>query len=233
MCASLDKFCVAVVESEFKTARPGQRRWTEVEDELLRRLHGHVTDAEIGEILGRSETGVMIHWKRDLHLPAPTTDPAYITARRIADALGADNHKSPMWIDRGIMPGEYLPRRDNQLHRRVLWTDFIGWLQDPQNWVWFDIDKVKDEGFREIIKQAKEKWEDEWWTTPKVAEYHHVTPKDVLRYIMLGKIKARHVVNIGGRNRGRWAYWFVLRSEATREDLVFKHNKKWMEMQNG
>jgi len=226
MSIDLNEFCTAVVESEFKIASLCQKRWTEEEDELLRRLHGHLTDKEIGEILGRNENGVIIHWKRELHLPAPTTDPAYITGRRIADALGADNHKPPMWIDRGILPGEYLPRKDNQLHRRVLWHDFIEWLQNPQNWVWFNIEKVKDDGLREIITQAKEKWGDEWWTTKKVAEYHHVSPKDVLRYIMAGRIKARHVVNIGARSCCRWAFWFVLRSEATRKDLVFKHNKR-------
>src|SRR4030042_63260 len=226
MCSDLEKFCEAVVESEFIIAKPSQRRWTEAEDKLLRRLHGHITDSEIGEILGRSKIAVELRWKRDLHLPAPMTDPAYISARKIADALGADNHKSPMWIDLGIMPGEYLPRMDNQLHRRVLIHDFIEWLQDPQNWVWFNIDKVKDEGLRKIIQVAKEKWGDEWWKTTQVAEYHHVTSKDVLRYIKLGRIKARHVRNITGRNRGTWAYGFVLRSEATKKDLIFKHNQK-------
>jgi len=226
MCASLDEFCEAIVESEFMETRPCRRRWTEEEKAILRRWHGHITDEEIGEILGRSEIGVMMYWKRELHLPAPMTDPAYISGRKIAELLGADSHQSPMWIDRGIMPGEYLPRRDNRLHRRVLWSDFIEWIKNPENWVWFHIEKVKDEGLREIIREAQKEWADEWWTTRQVADFHHVTPKDVLRYIGLGRIKARHVVNISGRDRGRWAYWFVLRSEATRKELVFIHNRK-------
>jgi hypothetical protein len=221
MCDSLDDFCEALVTSEREQVTGNERRWTEEEEALLARLHGHVSDATIAEMLGRSEVGVIIHWKREMHLSPPTTDPDYITALRIALALGTDVHKTASWIDRGIMPGEYIPRRDNHLHRRVLRTDFIAWLQDPQNWVWFDFEKVKDAELRQLISEAREKWGDEWWKTPQVARYHGVHVHDVKRYIKLGRIKARRVDNIGGRDRATWAYWFVLKSEATRKDLVF------------
>lgn len=219
--SSLDEFCDALVESELLQSPPNGRHWTEAEDDLLRKYHGYLTDARIAEILGRSETGVVIRWKRELHMPPPTSDPAYITALRIARALGIDAHNTAMWVDRGILPGEYIPRRDNHLRRRVLRTDFIAWLQDPQNWVWFNPNKVKDETLRQVIREAQEKWGDEWWTTRQVADHHGVHTNDVLRYIKHGKIAARQVVNIGGRDRGTWAFWFVLRSEATRKDLVF------------
>ena len=223
---SLDEFCDAVVESAMMDVPAGRRPWSDEEDKILRRLNGHLLDEQIGEILGRSAVAVHLHSERDLHLPRPTVDPQYITALRIAKALGTDVHKTASWIDRGILPGEYIPRRDNHLHRRVLRTDFIAWLTDPENWVWFDLKKVKDQALQELLRTAQEKWGDEWWTTRQVADHHGVTINDVQRYIVkLGRIKARHVVNIGGRDRGTWAYWFVLRSEATRPDLHFVRNK--------
>jgi hypothetical protein len=223
--SSLDDFCDALVESAVQDIPAGRRAWSEEEDAVLRRLNGRMLDEEIGEILGRSGIAVHLRSERELHLPRPTVDPEYITAYRIAKALGTDVHKTSAWIDRGILLGEYMPRRDNKLHRRVRRTDLIEWLTDHENWVWFDTSKVKDEALRELIRQAQEKWGDEWWTTRQVADHHHVDVNDVTRYIKHGKIQARHVVNIGGRDRGTWAYWFVLKSEATREDLVFVHNK--------
>jgi hypothetical protein len=223
--SSLDEFCDALVESAMLDIPSGRRTWTEAEDALLRRLNGHLLDEEIGELLGRTAVAVHLHCERDLRLPRPTTDPAYITAYRIATALGTDVHKTAAWIDRGLLPGEYIPRRDNHLHRRVLRTDFLAWLTNPENWVWFEPSKVRDEGLRELLRQAQEKWGDEWWTTRQVADHHGVGVGDVTRYIKQGKIMARHVANIGGRDRATWAYWFVLKSEATRPDLVFVKKK--------
>jgi len=200
------------------------RHWTEEDDRLLRGLHGFLTDEQIGEILGRSKCAVTNRWKRDLHLPPPTSDPSYITTRRIAEALGVDNHIPPRWVDRGIMPGEYIPRHDDQLHRRVKLDIFLDWLIDPQNWIWFDIHKVINPDLKELLIQKAKEWGDEWWTTNQVAAYHHVINKDVLRYIKAGRIKAIQAHNRSCRNKDYWAFWFILRSEATRPDLKFIHN---------
>ena len=197
------------------------RMWTSQEEDLLRSYHGHLTDEQIGELLGRTRVAVEIHWKRELHLPAPTTDPDYITTRRIALLLGLDNHITPSWVDRGILPGEYIPRHDDQLHRRVLRTVFFKWLFEPEHWIWFDIHRVPDPELRELLEQAERDWGDEWWTTNQVAEYHHVNNKDVLRYINAGRIQAIQAHNRSGRNQDHWANWYILRSEATRPEIVF------------
>jgi hypothetical protein len=202
------------------------RQWTEEEDNILRRLHGHLTDQQIGEILGRSKIAVTIHWKRELHLPSPTKDPDYITAYRIARALGVDNHVTPTWIDRGILPGEYIPREDDQLWRRVRIDIFLDWLMDPMNWIWFNIHKVTNPDLKELLAQKEKEWGDEWWTTNQVAAHHHVDNKDVLRFIKAGRIKAIQAHNRSGRNKDHWANWFILRSEAIRPDLKFIHNKR-------
>ena len=197
--------------------------WTEEEDDILRSLHGHLHDREIGEILGRSRVAVTLRWKRDLHLPAPTKDPNYITTRKLAEALGLDNHVTPSWVDRGILPGEYIPRSGNGLWRRVRLDILISWLTDPMNWIWFNIHKIKNADLKKLINQVQEKWGDEWWTTNQVAAYHNVNNKDVMRYIKSGRIKAIQAHNCSGRNKDTWANWFILRSEATRSDLKFKH----------
>jgi len=221
---NIDEFTDLIVDIEVKNT--STRCWTEGEENLLRQLHGHISEDEIAEILGRSVNAVHIHAERELHLPAPTSDPEYISARKMAGLLGLDNHITPAWIDRGLMPGEYIPRRDNQLHRRIKISIFINWILNPENWIWFDIHRVSDPYLKEILEQAEQKWGDEWWTTNQVAEYHHVNNKDVLRLIKQGKIKAIQAHNRSGRNFDHWANWFILRSEATKEGLVFKHRKK-------
>lgn len=203
------------------------RSWTQDEDDLLRSLHGHMTDREIGEILGRSKIAVELRWKRDLHLPSPSRDPDYLSARRLAEELGLDNHITPYWVDRGIIQGEYIPMHDtNRLWRRVRIDVFLDWLADPMNWIWLNVHKVKNLDLKKLIDKTQEEWGDEWWSTNQVAEFHKVHNKDVLRYIKLGRIKAIQAHNRSGRNKDSWANWFILRSEATRPDLKFVHNKK-------
>lgn len=204
---------------------PGRRHWTEQEEAVLRSLHGHVSDAEIGKVLGRSVTAVMEHWKRELHLPPPSRDPDYITCYQIALKLGVDTHIPPYWVDAGIILGEYIPKAGVQLWRRVRLDVLYDWLMDTDNWVWFRLDRVKDPDIKALLDKRQQEWGDEWWTTRQAADYHHVTPKDILRYVKFGLIKARHVQNRGGRGASGWANWFILRSEITRSDLVFKHRK--------
>lgn len=199
--------------------------WSEGEDKFLRENLGLMSDAEIGQALGRSEIAVHLRWKRDLGLPGPTKDPRYLTARGVGRALGVDEHKPAGWIRNGILAGEQLP--SPRLIYRVLKTVLVEWATDPQNWIWFDIENVRDPRLRRMIQDASEAWGDEWWTTNQVAEYHQVHNKDVLRYIQHGKIEAVQAPNLGGRydNPG-WAHWFILKSEATREDLKFVKRKK-------
>ncbi len=197
------------------------RLWTEAEDNILRRLHGYITDRQIAEILKRSELAVRLRWKRNLHLPPPSRDPDYITTYKIAKILGVDNHVTPSWVDRGIMPGEYIPRNGDTLWRRVRLDIFLNWVMEPMNWIWFNIHKVKNSELRIVLEQMEKKWGDEWWNTNQVADFHHVDNKDVLRFIKTGRIIAIQAHNRSGRNQDRWANWFILKSEATRPDLKF------------
>ena len=218
----VDNFIDTIVQFQ---AEDNRRGWTDEEDDILRSLHGHLHDQQIGEILGRSQIAVTLRWKRDLHLSPPSRDPYYISTRKLAVALGLDNHITPSWVDRGILPGEYIPRSGNGLWRRVRLDILISWITDPMNWIWFNVNKVKDPDLKKLIKQVQKEWGDEWWSTNQVAAYHEVNNKDVLRYIISGRIKAIQAHNRSGRNKDTWANWFVLRSEATRSDLIFKKRR--------
>jgi hypothetical protein len=207
-------------------------RWTPEQVSILRRYYGFMTNDEIGQLIGCSANAVILYAQRILHMPGPSRDPDYISTRMIAENLGLDEHITPSWVDRGLLDGQYLPRADNKLHRRVRMDIFIVWLTDPQNWIWFDIHKVRNPVIKQLIEQASQAWGDEWWTTNQVAAYHGVHNKDVLRYIKHGKVAAIQAHNRSGRNTDHWANWYILRSEATRPDLKFKQLRKTIEKKN-
>lgn len=195
-----------------------EHRWNEADELFLADNLGRMTDAEIGEALGRSEVAIHLRWSRDLRLPAPSKDPRYTTARGVARALGVDEHVATHWIDCGLLPGEKMA--GGRLIRRVLKSDLVHFATDPQNWVWFRIERVSDVLLRRMIEERARFWGDEWWTTNQVAAHWGVDNKDVLRCIKFGRLKtARQARNRGGRNQGRWANWFVLRSEVVSVDL--------------
>lgn len=193
-------------------------RWTPDEDAYLRRNLGFLPEEAMAEHLGRSPVGLHLRWKRDLRLPAPSKDPRYITARQLEDALGVDVHTICHWVESGMLKGEIMPG-GRHIHR-ILKTDLVAWLLDPQNWVHFKIDKVRDPVLRLLLESKQVEWGDEWWMTPQVAEQLEINTREVQCYIKIGLIQARRVSNRAGRHPDPyWANWFVLRSEATRPEL--------------
>lgn len=214
---ALINFAIRGAERE----RVHSRKWTAAEDQFLKDNLGKLTNKEMGRALGRSHLGVHLRWSRDLHLPAPSKAPGVLTAHQAARMLGIDAHKIAHWVDKGFIPGRMMAggRKIRLINRQ----DFITWLLEPEHWIYFDIHQVKDAELKKQLKHAAKEWGDEWWATPKVAQYHGVITSDVKRYIKLGRIKATQIQHsLGGRHPDQyWAYWFVLKSEATRVDLTF------------
>lgn len=195
------------------------RSWTDDELEFLTRNLGYMEEMDIAAALGRSQLAVHLRWEKYMDLAAPSKHPDYITGNRIAKLIGCDAHKVCSWIDRGMLPGEILPGL--RKIRRVRKTTLLRWLLSPKNWIWYDIERVRDLHIRRLLELKRERWGDEWWNTNQVAEYHRVDVQDVKRYIKLGRIQGVQAPNLSGRDNASWAHWFVLRSEATRPDLVF------------
>lgn len=209
-----------------KVTRAGKAKpWTPDEEAFLKENLGYLTEAEIAEHLGRSEVGVRLRWKRELNLPAPSKTPGWMTAHDAARRLGVDSHKITHWVDEGLIPGrEMAGKRVIRLIREVT---LFRWAVNPKNWMYFDRERVQDAHLRRLLELQAQRWGDEWWSTRQVADYHGVSTSDVKRYIKLGRIDAyRLPVSLGGRHENRyWSNWFVLKSEDTKEDLVWVRRK--------
>lgn len=193
-------------------SRPKQ--WSEQEDTFLRENLGWMTDAEIGETLGRSEVAVHLRWSRDLLLPSPSRNPDVITAHQAAMMLGIDGHKIAHWVDMGLIPGRLMAGgRKIRLIRRVA---LMMWVFSPKNWMYFDIENVTDPKLKRMLKLRAKRWGDAWWSAREVADFHGVDTREILRYVKLGRIHSfRLPVSLGGRHEDRkWSNHFFLRSEA-------------------
>lgn len=208
--AALIKFVVS--QSEY--LRDGARVWTPEEDDFLRKNLGYMTDAEMGQALGRTSVAVHLRWDRDLNLCGPSKAKDVITAHRAAELLGIDGHKTAGWVDMGLIPGRIMAGGRNI--RLIDRTVFRRWVLNPMNWVYFKSDKVRDPELKRMLKKRAKRWGDEWWSTRQAADYHGVDPKDVERYIKKGWLRSFHLpVSLGGREWHRkWSNHFVLRSHA-------------------
>ncbi len=197
------------------------RVWTAQEEQFLRQNLGVMSEEEMGRMLGRSVIGLHLHWKRDMRLPAPSKTPGILTASEAARLLGIDGHKVMHWVDKGLIPGYLMAGR--RKIRLIKAEAFRRWVLDPMHWMYFKPGQVRDQELRHMLKLRAKRWGDEWWTTPMVARYHGLSTQEVKRYIKIKYIRATQIaVSYGGRHpRMRWKLWFVLKSEATRADLVF------------
>jgi hypothetical protein len=213
----LDRIIFArMAETETETVKG--RTWTEEEDRFLRENIAIMTDAEIGEQLGRSENAVHLRWSRDLQLPSRSKHPDVITALQAARLLGIDGHKTAGWIDMGLLPGRLMPGRQTKFNtiRLIDRIAFRRWVLNPMNWVYFDPKKVRDPELKRMCQKRAARWGDAWWTVRQVADYHGVNIKNVEQTIARGKLRSfQPPVALGGRHWDRrWAFHFVLKSDA-------------------
>ena len=202
------------------------RRWTKEEDQFLVDNYNTMSETEIGIHLDRSLTSVHLRRERDLNLPGVSKTADVITSYKAAVALGIDPHKTWHWVDIGLIKRYYKPGAPTI--RIIKKTDFIAWVVNPKNWIYFDIHKIKDAHLRRLCELRSMRWGDEWWTTPQVADYWKVGVSDVKRYIQFGWMPATHIpVSFGGRNpNGKWSYWRVLRSDAMRVKIYNQGNSQ-------
>ncbi len=202
--------------------------WTKEEDCFLREKLGWLTDAEIGEAIGRTEIAVHLRWSRDLLLPAPSKAPGIVTAHMASKMLGlADRRKPAYWVDKGLLRGRRMP--GGRVIRLIRIEDLERFAVNPKNWIYFDPNGVQDARLKRLISLRQHRWGDAWWTTRQVADHHGVSAKDVTRYIAHGKLPGvQSAVRLEARNNGprRWANWFVLRSDAVKFRFITRDNPK-------
>lgn len=203
-----------------QSSRPQMRRmprWTKEEDALLRACVGVLSDAEIGEMLGRTPEAVHLRRERDLGLTAPSKRPDEVTCEQIAQGLGIDGKSVARLIDRGFLPGRRLPMKTviRVVSRQVL----LRWMVNPMNWIYFKPARVGvlmprrectkyDRTFwryvRRLLALKRARWDDEWWSIGPVAKFFGVNCKSVNQAVRRGQIPAVD-----------WGNWWILRSVAT------------------
>lgn len=203
------------------TQRGKPPQWSAEEDAFLKENMDSMTDAELGEALGRSEIAVHLRWERDLRLPARSKAPGILTANQAAEILGIDGHKTAHWVDMDLIPGRNMPGK--RVMRLIDEKALTAWAVNPKNWVYFDWHGITDAHLRRLCELREKRWGDEWWTTAQTAAYHGVDVQDVKRAVTLGRLEATQPqVCLSGRHKDRkWGNWYVLRSEATKADLYF------------
>ncbi|MCG3208655.1 MAG: hypothetical protein FOGNACKC_02267 [Anaerolineae bacterium] len=190
--------------------------WSTAEECFIANYTGHYSDAEIAAALGRSVGAVKIRRYRHLRIAGASVNLDFMSATRVAHALGIDGHSAIKLADRDILPVWRYSEREIRLTRR---TTFLRWAVNPLNWVYFirsvrDTSRLGDAHLRRLIKRQKQRWPDEWWSIGEVAQYHGVGHTDVNRYIRAGKLTGV-----------KWGNWWVLRSEALKEGLYFFKGK--------
>jgi hypothetical protein len=200
--------------------------WTRAEEEYLVEHYVTMTDAEIGAVLGRSAIGVHIHREREMNLTGPSKAPGVITVNRAAKMLGLSScHALAYWFDVGLLPGYILP--GGNMCRLIRMEEFKRWVCNPANWIYIDIEKIRDERLYRMAHKRLERWGDAWWTTPQVAHYLGVRVADAAGYLKRGRLKGVQAeYSIGGRELDRhWRYWFILRSDALAFTVPTRRNR--------
>ena len=212
---------------------PHGATWTSLDDNCIKQYLGWIPESDIAAILNRSLTAVHLRWSRDLQLTAPSKAPDILTAHRAAKALGIDSHKISHWVDKGLIPGRLLPGgRKIRLIPRI---SFLVFACSPKNWVYFDIQKIRDPKLKRLCALRSKKWGDEWWNTKRAAVYHGLKTQDIKRYIVLGRIQSFHLpMSLGGRHGNgnrKWSNHFVLKSDVEKMKVVHKtRNTPWEDL---
>lgn len=211
-------------QTEKSAPRIKEPNWTADEVAYLKKHAGILEDWEIGKTLGRTTNGVKVRRVRLGLRGVQRSGKSWLSARKVAGILDTDSHKVSYWCKEGLLPARL--RRVDKEGRPYYVVNIEAlrrWLANPRNWVYFDWRNLTDERIRRLCELRAERWGDEWWTTSQVAEHHGVTVSDVMRLIKRREIQScRPEYSLGGRNfRNTWRNHFVLRSEATRADLVF------------
>jgi hypothetical protein len=200
-----------------RRARSRSFDWTPEEDQFVRDNLTHLSDEEIGAVLGRSADGVHIRRERCLRLLPRGNQPDEMTANQIAEGLGVDCKSVDHLIDSGILPGRRLPF--DAVFRVVKRVALLGWLVNWRNWVYFDPLRVGKRGprrtkhkydyefwghARRLVLRAYERWGDEWWTPGQVADCRGISIATVNNAVHDGRLPGAI----------KWQNWRILKSVA-------------------
>ena len=175
----------------------GAARWSQEEVAFLLANYRFMGEVEIAQRLGRTQNAVQIRLRK-LRTPAPSKHPEELTARKIEAMLGAELHAVCHWIDSGILPGRVMPggRSIRLVKRNVLYR----WCITPENWLRFDVQRVRDPHLKRLIELRQARWGDEWWSTAQVAAHHNTSIDNVNARIQRRSLIPVKAFNYCGRH---------------------------------
>jgi hypothetical protein len=147
----------------------------------------------------------------------------WLSAEQVRLKLGMnDGRPVAGWVRKGLVKGHILggSRKICMVHEISL----IRFVVNPMNWPWFDRSKICDPVLRRLLERQAQRWGDEWLTPKKAGEITGLDVRQISQYVRLGRLNALHVVNKDGRKKeqGRWAFYFLLRSEVEKVK-IYKH----------
>lgn len=215
------------------SAKKQTRRWSEKDEEFLRKNYRKISEKQLAEILRRTAASVRIKIKRDMHMVSMSMDKDILTAEHIAIGFGCCGKSIHSLMNKGLMPSRRLPvPRVIRVIDRLI---FMKWLVDPGNWLYFKLDQVGAlrrrgkraisqcydftfwEDARNIVLKARNEWKDEWLTPGQVTKILKINPRQYKPRKIGGKIPGSKYVNLaiqkGNLKAKRRGNWRILKSD--------------------
>lgn len=196
--------------------------WTKDEEKFVSDNLPYLPVNLIAEKLGRTPHAIKIRRnRRDLG----NTRVGY-SASQVAQLLGkADAEVVLTLIKYGHLQGRLRPLKV------AIWditeTDLLRFVMKPNNWVFFDTERVYHPKLRKAIQYAKERWNDEWWTPSQAAAYHNCSRAAINNHAygpnMTGKIRGGREKSVSRKNKQLpgifWYSWHFKKSDVLKAKI--------------
>lgn len=209
--------------SGFAPTTAGRRiAWTKEEESFVSKNLPYMTQETIAQKLGRSAHAIKIRRNRRA---LGKTKTGY-TASQVAELLGkADAKVISALIRYGHLRGRLRPLKV------AIWDiteqDLLRFVMKPENWVFFDTERVYQPKFRKAIEYAKKKWNDEWWTPSQAAAYHGCSIGAINNHAhgpsMTGRLRGGRAKNVNTRNKQLpglfWYNWHFKKSDVMKAKI--------------
>jgi len=187
------------------------RRWTKQDIDQLKQLLPFYSPSVIGTMLNRSPNAIKLARKRN-KLSASSKSPGWLTANQVRLLLGmADVRPVIGWVKKGFVLGHQITGETTWMIHEI---SLRRWITSSTSWAYFKPTRIADSHLVRLVLRAQGRWDDEWLSTPQVAEMKGTNSKTVLQAIARSTLPALHIQNKDGRHRGAWAFWAVKRSDA-------------------
>jgi len=210
--------------------KPQIARWTKPEEAFILQNRSSLSLEEIGARLGRSANAIKVHGYR-IQAATPRHAPGYVSGNQIAKLLGVDSHCPPAWMERGLLEGEVIPYNQSRVWRRTTWATFLLFLIRPSSWVYFKVERIRNDQLRRLVELAQQKWGDQWLSTRQAADLRGCDPDAIQGAILRGRLHGYQPGSLDRKRTWRWAHWFVKRSEVERLTLPWGckdgHSIRW------